>query len=603
MAVSKITVIALVAIVACPILLGYAFNLTETTETGYKETGDTVNVTPLLENGYSGNLLYTYSKGDINKMNTSTAQRIPYYKTITSTNTSYNLGRSVYYNQSWTNATQGGLNVPYFYEEFDYNPAVTSVNIDLYVADSNGNNEYLFHSYTKVHYFLYRNTDNIFRYQLYANTNDGLVSFGNLSTTLPAGYHATKVKLTSTGNPVDQVLVAGYNATQYADLSAGFYFPSTSEDYRYYDGQRVPGLWNTIVALPSYTKEYTFTANLNSISASSYTYHLNIGPEYATGLLHDHYYHLYPMELKKTTVDGQTKWTIRNENDSSSQATELYYNPSIANNTYQFTISADNYYDESTGEYYINVHIKAAYVGEWPTLIGIANSYKDYELDYILRDDPALVSNSPFNLDDLSYSYMYMKADNDLRTPLIRVDDALFRAFEYKTITNRTYTPADMKDNPKTTINSIDQYGISLEFGGNTYVVSKNGTINIGGHDIPVKGLQLSSVPNAGGTYDNKIGNTIISTSANPSTIRFNGSWSASVSTQSMESFTYIKTEWHVGEFGWDGVDQNFLMVGLITCLGVFVALGIYARKSRSGGIIPLMIVTGCAAAVFFIML
>ena len=128
-------------------------------------------------------------------------------------------------------------------------------------------------------------------------------------------------------------------------------------------------------------------------------------------------------------------------------------------------------------------------------------------------------------------------------------------------------------------------------------------TAFVGTHQIPVKGLVMSSIPNGAGTYDNKIGNTIVSTTATPSTITFNGVWSASISTQSMESYTYTKTEWIAGEFAWDGMDQNFLIVGLITCLGAFVALGIYARRTRSGGIIPLMIVTGCAAAVFFIMI
>jgi hypothetical protein len=115
--------------------------------------------------------------------------------------------------------------------------------------------------------------------------------------------------------------------------------------------------------------------------------------------------------------------------------------------------------------------------------------------------------------------------------------------------------------------------------------------------------LVLSSILNEDGDYDNMIGGTIISTSATPSTITFNGTWSGSITTQSMESFTYTKPEWNAGSFAWDGMDQNFLIVGLVTCLGVFVALGIYAKKRGSGGIIPLMIAVGCAAMVFYIML
>jgi hypothetical protein len=49
-------------------------------------------------------------------------------------------------------------------------------------------------------------------------------------------------------------------------------------------------------------------------------------------------------------------------------------------------------------------------------------------------------------------------------------------------------------------------------------------------------------------------------------------------------------------------MDDNFLIVGLITCLGVFIGLGIYARKTGKG-VIPLLIVCGGAAALFICMI
>ena len=48
--VSKVAVIALVAIVAVPIMLGYAFNLTETTKTIYTDGVET-NVTEYITRG------------------------------------------------------------------------------------------------------------------------------------------------------------------------------------------------------------------------------------------------------------------------------------------------------------------------------------------------------------------------------------------------------------------------------------------------------------------------------------------------------------------------------------------------------------------------
>ena len=64
--VSKVAVIALVAIVACPILLGYAMNLSEVTETDYKMSDDTLNVTPLLQDGYE----YSYAAANVVDLNT-----------------------------------------------------------------------------------------------------------------------------------------------------------------------------------------------------------------------------------------------------------------------------------------------------------------------------------------------------------------------------------------------------------------------------------------------------------------------------------------------------------------------------------------------------
>ena len=486
-----------------------------------------------------------------------------------------------------------------YYQEYIYDPASVSLTGTVYYYDINTNTEQTLPVINNIHSIYYDYTQNqLLRVTKYMN--DGSISTASVSVS--TGCYITKVNLTSVGSVnIYTAYLAISGNTYYADLAAGFHFQSTPETYVYGNGQQYPGLWPS-VDLPDYSKEFTYTVNLDSITDPTYQLHFNIGPQYATGTFFD-YYHLYPMDLEKTTVGGNTVWTLSNPNDSSSSPTQLYYDNTRNDNTYQFTISAENYYDESTGKYYINVNVKAAYVGGWPTLIGIANSYLDYDLDYVLRDDPNLISNTAYSLDDLSYSRLYFQGGSETRTPIMRVDDAIFRAFTYETIEDRTYAPASFRNNPVTTINDPQIYGESITFGGNTYTVSKEGTINLSGHDIPVKGLTLSSVPDGNGDYVNKIGNTVISTTATPSTIIFNGQWSASISTIAQESYTYSKTEWHAGSFGWDGIDQNFLMVGLITSLGVFVALGIYARKRGTGGIIPLMIVTGCAAAVFFIML
>ena len=94
--VSKIAVIALVAIISVPILLGYAFNLTQVTETEYKPVGEEINVTQLIQNGvaYSDTHGNTYqNNSDFNiLMNTIT---IPHYLTSSTTKTSFKTNQAI----------------------------------------------------------------------------------------------------------------------------------------------------------------------------------------------------------------------------------------------------------------------------------------------------------------------------------------------------------------------------------------------------------------------------------------------------------------------------------------------------------------------------
>ena len=183
----------------------------------------------------------------------------------------------------------------------------------------------------------------------------------------------------------------------------------------------------------------------------------------------------------------------------------------------------------------------------------------------------------------------------------MRLDSAYYRAFEYDIIKDRTYSPAELKSNPTTTMKNITYYGASIEFGGNSYTVGADGNIMLGTHKTSLNGITFDSVPVPVG-YENRINGTVISVTSEPSTIKFNGDWSASIETTAQTATTYTKTEWNAGQFAWDGIDTNFLIVGLITCLGVFVALGIYVRKSGKG-MIPLLIVCGCCAGLFFCMI
>lgn len=561
--VSKIAVIALVAIVACPILLGYAMNLTETTETGYKPSGESVNVTPLLQNGEA----YTDVHGDPYTYNTdfsvqyyNQAKIIPVYESMTTVRSSLPYDLQIYDNWTPGGATDYMSSYSLYYAETNYNISDGSLTGTLGYTTPGGIT--VTQTVSGFHSVYYKEGLGEFYYTYYAA--DGHITHATGNGTLNT--------VTISGSIPVQLLYGLARKTgtmYYVDLAAGFHFLNQPNDW--------------VVNLPEHTHSATFTINLDSITDSSYSINMRIkaGVEYI---------------LAKTTTAGVVSWSLRGS-DPSSPVYDLYYDPSRSDNTYQFTFNVtETDVIGSTG--YYNYNLKAKYVGGWPTLIGVANAYQTYEFN----DQLTYTYNPNVDRSSVDQVRFYNSNNNLTRSPTMRVDDAYFSAFQYPIIQNQLYDPAQFKTNPVTTISDVNMYGSSLSFGGNTYQIY-NGYITLSGHNVPLKGMQLSSVLNENGTYDNMIGKTLVSTTASPSTITFNGSWAASISTQSMESFTYTKTQWNAGDFAWDGMDQNFLIVGLITCLGVFVALGIYARKRGTGGIIPLMIVTGCAAALFFIML
>ena len=543
--VSKVAVIALVAIVACPILLGYALNLSEVTETGYKLSDDTLNVTPLLQDGYD----YSYAAANITDLNSR------FYQAGSPTTPDYTVSTTKSAIQVSKNTLAAGAvpiytdnpkaNALYYNTIFNYNPAVGYVTLNITFDDNTTGSVIGLHS-------VYWDLDNAVLYITKYNYSGGIWSdatvfgiFSNIKTisySKTSGYNGTGEQFIywDFGPPSTYVnMAAGYVLNKYANaIAAG----------------------TTEVDLPWHTNNLLVSFDLNSITASSYSFKMKTG---------DAYHPLYYM-FEKTTVSSVVHWKVKlssTENGTYNELTELYYDPSKSSNTYQVFMDLNK--------------TSFRYVGSWPTLIGEANSYWEYE------------HNHNSSLDEVFLTLIGV-------TPKMRIDAADYRAFQYPVIENETYAPSQFRSNPATTINNPIIYGTSISFGGNTYTVSK-GNITLGSHQIPVKGLVLSSVPVAGG-YENRIGNTVVSTTANPSTITFNGKWSADITTVSMESYTYTRTDWTPGEFGWDGIDQNFLMVGLLTSLGAFIALGIYIRRTKAN-LWPLLLVCGGAAMLFFCML
>ncbi len=557
--VSKVAVVALVAIMAVPIFLGYAFNFDETTVTDYKPTGDPVNVTPLLQTGTDWNTVrgdpYTMNDASHTNFASSAGPTTPVYNRITQ-----NKSSTVYRQFIVPNWTGGAASMDGMLEyeiRVDY-----SVSPGNYISADFYNNGALAYTIDRIFYFHYSSAEKTVWYMGYQSVNSNTTLTGGSFTV--SNLTAVDYRFTGLSSAYLQYGYVHSNRNYFADISQGYYFQK-------FAAIPTAGGWN--IMMPDNTIDTTISIDLDSITDPNYSFKLNKS-----------------FRLDKTTTDSVVSWSVTNIQTSETQ--QLYYDPSRSNNTYQVHF-IDTGVSEPTSPTNKRCYgiAEFRYIGGWQTTIGVANYYNLYSFEY---ND--VVQSSKGLLDVINFREV-----SGNRTPTIRVDAAMFRGYEYPVISDNTYTPASFKDNPSTTINNISAYGTSIEFGGNVYEV-KDGNITLGTHKIPVNGLQFSSVPNATGDYENKIGNTVISTTAQPSTITFNGKWSASISTTAQESYTYTETEWVAGSFAWDGIDHNFLMVGLITCLGVFIALGIYGRRSGAR-VLPLMIVCGGAALLFFVML
>lgn len=558
--VSRMAIIAIVGILAVPILLGYALNLDEVTETGYKAVGEEVNVTPLLNNGTE----YRYTKADTFKINTAFrdgTKVFPDYET-SNTRSSLFLESLTYTGTQPADVQLSDMN--YYALVVDgYGAYGDYIKANIYEVGEN-NTETLLTSISQVHSIYY---------------DGGIISveYGNLHGTYTHTSNNMIVRYSVTGTFTGTAAVsywsksANLNTANWVDLSKGYHF-----DFPAGNTWLGETYHNVFITLPSYSRYAIVTIDLSSITE----------PNYSFGLGQQCY-------LEKTTVDDVVSWQVKPRpriSDNIVPVTDLYYDQNSTNNTYQVKIWIDpNGTPSDTPDYFdYDQHYEFRYIGAWQDMIGEANYFLSYDVVAF------------FSQRTPDFSSIEIGGFSD-HSPTMRVDAAEFRAMEFKLITDQNYVPADFKENPMTTINSAQILGTSIDFGGNTYTV-KNGNITLGTHQIPVKGLVLSSVPNPSGGYDNKIGDTVISTTAAPSAITFNGKWSASVSTIAQEEYEYTKTEWIAGGFAWNGMDDNFLIVGLITSVGMFIALGIYARRSRAS-VGPLMLVCGCAAALFFIML
>ncbi len=572
--VSKVAVMALVGILAVPILLGYGLNLTETVETDYELDNDPTNVTQLLYNKTA----YSSTAGSPYQLNTNFSSGTgsypiwPVFVNKSSNLSSLPLNQSVSVRGSinWTLS----FSVFFYYSaEYYYDPSIAHVDATVTYTDSNNNNVTTSLTYIQSVYF--EKNEN----KLYVRAYPGHTSM--------VIDKPVSIAYSSAGSSVTLVESNYWNgrAIDYIDLSAGYYFyePRMIDQFVY---------WN--IKMPEKTNSAILNVDLDSITDPNYKVVISASPFGGS------------VTLEKTTTNGNVSWKaifprLYGDFAYPEETVDLMYSPNIAHNTYQITfgISPNNWEEDRHGiHYYVrSASVKLNYVGNWPQQFGKANYYTEYisERDY--------GSTTVYDRNFFDKIRLTNGASNNIitRSPVLRVDAASFSGFEYPVISNVNYDPAAFKTNPATKLSNPQKLGQSITFAGTTYNVQSDGNIMLGTHKTSLNGLILDSVPVAVG-YENRINGNVINISADPATITFNGDWDISIATDSASVSTWTKTEWIPGEFAWDGIDQNFLMVGLITCLGVFVGLGIYLRKTKSS-MWPLLIVCGCAAGLFICMI
>ena len=146
---------------------------------------------------------------------------------------------------------------------------------------------------------------------------------------------------------------------------------------------------------------------------------------------------------------------------------------------------------------------------------------------------------------------------------------------------------------------SIGVYGDSITFGGQTFAVN-DGKILVNSKNVSLKDCVFTITYDPGtSTWSNSINNFEIS-NGSASTIAFNGIWSVTIAGYTVSQVTGSTLEWEVGGFGIDKSD--FGLIGVIVCLGLFIALGLYGRRSENK-MVWLILILGGAALIFFVII
>lgn len=571
--VSKVTAMALVAIIAVPILAGFALNFQDVSETRYTPGDVRTNVTPLLYNATDYDIVTAntyelnadnFTRGITGKLGEDDlSYYIPNYNNYSSSESSLPYSRTVYTAQAPSAAVLNDYNI---YEVINTNKTA-GLTVTVSIPDS----EIPVRTYNDVFYLSY---SNLYGY-LQIDYNYSFVARNATVTYAVSGsFISDSGVLNVIENPKNGEL------SNYANLSGGYTLRSTTLE----DWLSPSSAYNTLMSVDFSSVISNLTGEFGYRNYHSYIYVID-QENYDQNTANDNTrLHYIRIDYERPTPADEPRMIIKAANNPwlNLEDDEVLYIES-GKNAYQIGISG-------TG-------VQFFYIGSWQSTIGPANYYRVYDFGW----------ETPLADDNMIRGYRFDgfagPSFNPSMALTFRFDAATVRSSTYQIIKDNTYNPSQLTGAAaqQTTISNVSRYGSAIEFGGNTYAV-KDRSITLGSRlNLSVNGITFDSVPADGG-YDNRINGYTVSHTSTPSTIRFDGSWLADVNTTLLKSETYTENKWIAGEFAWEGMDFNFYLIGLLTSIAAFIFLAMYGRRSgaKVGG---LMIVCGGAAFMFILLM
>ena len=238
----------------------------------------------------------------------------------------------------------------------------------------------------------------------------------------------------------------------------------------------------------------------------------------------------------------------------------------------QVTISADS--------------VKVSGVSAWPSMYSTASVLNSVEFERTIKGQFA-------GLGDHGHS-------TDVS---VRIDNVQILGGYFPTTKDYAFNVGESFPNRSVSMDfpTVGIYGNSIT------VSSGSATVTYTVADGKLSDLDNTSMLNAvfsstivDGEYSISLNGKEILTGTDPMTITFGGDWSMAVNLYLLESFTSSSLEWVPGVYAFDQTDST--VVGILTCVGVFIALAM-VRPFSGAKMIMLAIVCGCGAVIFLIML